>query len=370
MNCNLSCRYCYEFKSHGDTLSGNKISPDMMVDIIKRCARLFPEAELLWLLHGGEPLLNGIPFFEAVAKTVREVNSNGGNHRIALQSNGTLLDAHWIKTFNRNLDVFGERNISISIDGPEDIEGEVRINASGKSAHEKIISAIGRIKDSDIDFTTISVVGRHNVHEPDKTYNFIKSLNPNFSKFIPCYNMDEQGNMEFLGISPVEYADFMCRVFDLWMSDLPDKKDERFVIDPILSIVSKISNTPVTWCEYRTEKCDNFASIYPNGDIWLCDAYGHGEMNDETFLGNIFYLDDQNLVDAFLSPNKVCSFNNFYQSLMEECIDCEIYPYCCGGCLEKRKSLKMKSNQRYAEFCEGKKVLINHIMNAVNNALA
>jgi len=370
MNCNLACRYCYEFKSQGYSLSGNKISPDMMADIIKRCARLFPEAELLWLLHGGEPLLNGIPFFEAVAKTVREVNTGGGYHRIALQSNGTLLNNQWMGTFNRNADVFGERNISISIDGPEDIEGHVRVNAYGRSAHESIMSAIQQIKNSDLDFTTISVVGRHNVHEPDKTYHFIKSLNPNFSKFIPCYNMDEQGNLEFWGISPLEYAAFMCRVFDLWLSDLPDKSGERFVIDPILSIVSKVTDTPVTWCEYRTEKCDNFASIYPNGDIWLCDAYGHGDMNDETFLGNFFSLDDEGLMKAFLTPGNVCSFEDFYQSLMRECVDCEVYPYCSGGCLEKRKSMKMKSVQRHAEFCEGKKILIHHIMDAVNHALA
>jgi uncharacterized protein len=302
---------------------------------------------------------------------VREVNNiHGLQYRIALQTNGTLFSDQWGNAIDRNADVFGERVISVSIDGPEDVEGHVRINAAGKSAHGDIVSAIQQIRKSNLDFTTISVVGRHNVHEPDKTYHFIQSLNPNFAKFIPCYNLDERGNVELFGITPIEYAAFMCRIFDLWVADLPKKTDERFVIDPIMSIVSKLTGTPVTWCEYRTEKCDNFVSIYPNGELWLCDAYDHSAMRDEAFIGNIFSLDDTNLKRAFLSPGDVCAYRDFHRTIMAECLNCDVYPYCCGGCLEKRQSMKMKSEQRYAEFCEGKKMLIRHIKNGVDHALS
>jgi len=371
MDCNLRCRYCYEFRLHGDKFSCKKLSLDIIVKIIKKCATLFPGSEILWLLHGGEPLLNGITFFDAIAQTVREVNTiHGVHYRIALQTNGSLLSDQWVNAFNRNVDVFGERIISVSIDGPEDVEGSVRVNTAGKSVHGEIMSAIQKIRESNLDFTTITVVGRHNTHEPDKIYQFIQSLNPNFAKFIPCYNMDEWGNMELFGITPLEYAAFMCRIFDLWLADLPNKTDERFVIDPILSIVSKLTGTPVTWCEYRTEKCDNFASLYPNGEFWLCDAYDHGAMSDEAFIGNIFSLDDAALKQAFLLPGDVCAYRDFYHTIMAECLNCEVYQYCCGGCLEKRHSIKMKSEQRYAEFCEGKKILIRHIKNAVDHALS
>jgi uncharacterized protein len=371
MACNLRCQYCYEFRQHGDVVSGEKLSSENVAQIINRCARLFPESQILWLLHGGEPLIKGVDFFESIAQSIRDANQDYGVHyRLALQTNGTLLSDEWIGAFNRNLDVFGERIISISIDGPEDLEGKVRVNAAGDPIHADIMSRINKIRASNLDFTTISVVGQHNVHEPEKVYRFIQSLNPNFAKFIPCYNLDEFGNVEHLGITPLEYASFMCNIFDLWLRDLPHKTDERFVIDPILSITSKITDTPVTWCEYQTKKCDNFVSMYPDGDLWLCDAYDHRTMKNEAFVGNIFSLSDRELKQALETPDEVCSYQTLFNSMMDECQDCDIYSYCCGGCLEKRMSMKLKSEQRHSEFCEGKKMLINHIRGAVDSALS
>lgn len=370
MNCNLRCRYCYEFRQHGDVVSHADLPKEDAVKIVERIAQLFPKSEILWLFHGGEPLLNGIQYFESFANKLREVNQKYGVHyRLALQTNGTHLSEDWIKAFSANADVFSERIISVSVDGPEEFEGMVRINAAGKSAHEDIVAGINKIKDSDLDFTTISVVGRHNVNDPEKTYRFIQALNPNFAKFIPCYNLDSFGNTEHYGITPLEYASFMCDIFDLWMKDLPDKTDDRFVIDPILSITSKITGAPVTWCEYQPEKCDNFVSIYPDGDLWLCDAYDHRTMDKQSFVGNVFKLSDHELRTALETSEKVCAYQDFYQSLMQECQDCEVYSICSGGCLEKRHTLQQISQELHSEFCDGKKMLIGHIKDVVECAL-
>lgn len=371
MRCNLRCLYCYEARLHGDAHPDENLSTGTILNFIQRCARLFTKSEILWLLHGGEPLLNGTASFDHIAGAVRDANQQHGVHfRIALQTNGTLLNDEWVEAFHRNADVFGERIISVSIDGPEALEGAVRVDGGGRTAHASIVDAIQRIGRSHLDFTTISVVGAHNVREPDVVYNSIKALNPNFAKFIPCYNLDDNGEPEQYGIKPLAYAKFMCRIFDLWLADLPAKTDDRFVIDPILSIVSQISGAPVSWCEYRTEKCDNFASLYPNGELWLCDAYDHELMRGEACLGNIQSLDDETLQRAFLRPSEVCEYQPYYDGQMNECLECDVFPVCNGGCLEKRHSIRMRSADRYAEYCEGKRLLISHIQRAVADALS
>lgn len=287
MECNLRCQYCYEFRQNGDDYVGANIQLDALVALVHRFAVLFPDSEVLWLLHGGEPLLKVAYFFTEFCQAIRDVNEVHGVHfQVALQTNGTLLSKRWLKALEQNSDVFGERMVSVSIDGPGHLNGIVRITRSGESAHDATVSAINEIKQSKLDFTTISVVGQHNVRFPDETYHFLKSLNPNFAKFIPCYNYDAQGEMELFGISPLEYTHFMCRIFDLWLADLPDKQDYRFVLDPITTIIARLQDATVTWCEYRHDKCEHFASLYPNGELWLCDSFDHTAMRETAFIGN------------------------------------------------------------------------------------
>lgn len=371
MDCNLRCKYCYEFRQNGEVYSKKTLSSTDAVSTIKRFAKLFPDAEILWLIHGGEPLLRGVEYFEKITETIRFVNENYNvNFKIAIQTNGTLLTNKWIEAFEKNIDVFGERIISVSIDGPESINGNVRVSRSGQSAHSRIVSGIERIKNSSLDFTTISVVGEHNIHKPQETYEFIKYLNPNFAKFIPCYNHDKHGNKELFGITPLEYSNFICRIFDLWIKDLKDKKDNRFIIDPIISVISKLTDIPVTWCEFRASKCENFTSIYPDGEMWLCDAYDHDKMRKTAFIGNILTIPDEQLKSTISEPCNSCNYNEFYKIIMDECLSCEIYKYCSGGCVEKRQQMMTKSHELSREYCQAKKDLIYYIKRGVDHALS
>lgn len=370
MDCNLRCRYCYEFRQNGEAYSKEILSSSDSIKIIERFAKLFPESEILWLIHGGEPLLRGVEYFEKITQSIRNANENYNvNFKIAVQTNGTLLTNRWIDSFEKNIDVFGERIISVSIDGSEKSNGDVRVNRTGQSAHNRIVSGIERIRKSSLDFTTISVVGEHNVNIAQETYEFIKELNPNFAKFIPCYNHDKYGYKELYGITPLEYTNFVCNIFDLWIKDLKNKKDNRFIIDPIISVISKLTDIPVTWCEFRTSKCENFTSIYPDGEMWLCDAYDHDKMRAEAFIGNILTISDEQLKSVIINPCNSCKFTQFYDDIMNECLSCDIYKYCAGGCIEKRQQMITKSHDLSREYCQAKKELISYIKRGVDHAL-
>lgn len=363
LNCNLRCKYCYEFgRSHTDVHA--KLDIDMVENFVNRIANLLPDSHLHWLIHGGEPFMLGIEYYKRFFHILRSSNEHyGTDFQTAIQTNGTLLNEDWIELFDDNSDILSERILSISIDGPKSINDSVRIMQNKKSCNEVLIENFDKIRKTNLKFTTLSVIGRHNVDYPDVMYNYIRELNPLFSKFIPCYNFDKDGNLEKYGISPIEFANYMCIVFDLWLKD--EEHTQKFRLDPIMTILSKLLNIHVTWCEYRTDKCENFITIFPNGDIWLCDVYNQDEMKDEAYLGNMFKVTDKELIDIFCYPEKRCTYRSMYNHVVNECENCDIKSLCNGGCVTDRFAMKKHSQKLFQEYCEGKHILINHIKNAV-----
>lgn len=370
MNCNLRCKYCYEFNRNNDVYEHRVFGIEQLCEFIERTAKLFPDSRILWMLHGGEPLINGIEYFQKFLDCIRNMNQQYPvEFKIALQTNATLLTEQWIKVLEDNSDLLSERIVSVSIDGTKDINDKARISANGKSSYDMVMETIERLRKSDLVYTTISVVGEHNVTKPDEVFSFIKQLKPSLCKFIPCYNHDNSGNSELLGIKPSDFAKFMCKIFDLWMSDLLNQ-DEWFVIDPIATIISKLSDTFVTWCEYRKEKCDNFICLYPDGELWLCDTFNHDSMRDNAYIGNINDIQDSKLIQALSSPCSMCNYESFYESMISKCRKCDIYEYCNGGCLPYRAEMQRCSNELFDDYCKAKHIVINYIKEGVSLALS
>ena len=73
MNCNLRCKYCYEFNRNGEIYNKAVLTPEQLEKFIERTASLFPNARLLWMLHGGEPLINGIEYFKKFIAVIRRM---------------------------------------------------------------------------------------------------------------------------------------------------------------------------------------------------------------------------------------------------------------------------------------------------------
>ena len=372
MKCNLRCEYCYEFIRNGKRYSDMMMNIDKLCEIVWRTARLFQDSRILWMFHGGEPLLLGKEYIIKFLDCLREVNNTFPvDFKFAIQSNSTLISEDIIQILETNLDLLSERIVSISIDGPKEINDEARHDPQNRSSFDMIESTIDKLKKSSLVFSTITVVGTHNVDYPEQVYEQLKQIGARLCKFIPNYNTDSSGNPNKYGITPIDYANFMCRIFDLWMHDLPNQKgDSRMVIEPIASIICTLTDSFVTWCEYREEKCSNFYCIYPDGDMWLCDDYNQDLMGDIAYTCNIDTVSDDDFKALLLSPGTICKYDSFYQTAMESCKNCDVFDYCKGGCLATHYDMKTKSNELFEAYCDGKKKLINYIKEGVNLALS
>lgn len=157
--CNIDCRYCY--------LPSRHVKKQQTIDIVRQVIARLKEYETLeeritvcW--HAGEPLVSGQAFFEEVFQEFRAFSTATGvevGHSI--QTNGTLLNEHWIALFLAN-----DVHVGISIDGPAPEHDANRVTRAGVGTHAKVLRGLRLLVDSGVSFGAISVVGEHAMADP------------------------------------------------------------------------------------------------------------------------------------------------------------------------------------------------------------
>jgi uncharacterized protein len=135
--CNLSCGYCYEFGE--DKVATPEGKPKFMSWEIARSAvdRLFIDSAGRQSIHvtffGGETLMN-FPLLERVVAYANEkAGAEGRSIDYSLTTNGTLLSSRIIQFLADN-----NVGVTVSIDGPKEMNDKLRVFANGKGSYEII----------------------------------------------------------------------------------------------------------------------------------------------------------------------------------------------------------------------------------------
>lgn len=350
--CNLSCDYCYESKNRNS-------QPDFpnLEGFIRRFASILDNSRILFLLHGGEPLLIGPRAFRSIVETCRELNLTTNNFfALSLQTNGTLLDSEWIHEFHLAADIFGERGIGISLDGPVTINDLYRHSSTGEGSFSRTFNGISILEDAGISFGLLIVVGQHNYQYAPEIYSFARKHGFHLLRFIPCYRSHGSHADKSNSISPSQFYNFLYDIFRFWLSD----SGEISIIDPLVSIISNLNGGTSPWCEYNSRKCDDFIMIYPNGDAYPCDSFSQ---NPELYLGNIFELEDSDfrLILQGMSRSNLTRMS-YQKHFFSNCNGCDIHALCSGGCLALR--MMFSKSGELEEYCSARRTLIEKMRSA------
>lgn len=140
--CNLDCDYCYMYH-HAD--QSWREQPALMGDhIVQQFAHRLAEYVRLTKLkhfsvtyHGGEPLLYTAERLAQATATIRKIVSSSCELDFSIQTNGVLLN-------DESLSILKQANIfiSLSLDGPQEVNDLHRLDHVGKSSFNETLAAL------------------------------------------------------------------------------------------------------------------------------------------------------------------------------------------------------------------------------------
>ena len=331
--CNMNCKYCFyhdEAINRKDYFNGfmTEETLDVLLD------RVFEVDAKNYNIsfQGGEPTLRGVDFFESLVKKVNKKNINNNKVNYAIQTNGILIDERWCELFSKNNFLVG-----VSLDGNKEIHDYLRVK-SNDGTFNKVLKAIDLFTKYKIDYNVLTVVSKSLAKRYNSVYNFYKKRGFKYLQFIPCLDSIKGDKKEYT-LTDEDYGNFLCGLFDLYLED--GKKGEYVSIRLFDNFMAKLQGCRAELCGLDGRCNVNFV-IEGDGSVYPCDFY----CLDEYLLGNI----KENSFKEMFESN--VSYNFIKPNFNEECMLCEYYALCGGGCKRERINAKNRFCNAYKKLFE------------------
>ena len=354
--CNLHCDYCFYLEKkhlYPKNKDNWKMDDLTLQKFIAEYIGIQPSNDVMFIWQGGEPTLLGIQFFERVIELCKKYNQ-GKCISHSIQTNGILLNDTWCTFLKQHQFLVG-----ISIDGPEDLHDTYRKNRSGKGTHSQVVQAIKRLKQYQIPFNTLTVLHKHNVQNPQRVYQYLKSIGSQHIQFIPLVerrlNTEAKNNLSLVGpdeplanvthwsISAMDYGKFLCDVFESWV----EHDVETVFIQPFDDALARWLGEDASFC-VTSKYCGHAFAMEANGDLYNCDHFVYPEHK----LGNIH---QQPLSIMNKSKAAIDFGRNKYLKLTPDCQSCEFLFLCYGGCPKHRFDRSPLGYSGHNYFCSAYK---------------
>ncbi|MGB4587781.1 MAG: anaerobic sulfatase maturase [Clostridiaceae bacterium] len=329
--CNMNCKYCFYY----DVMNNRGISnygfmtQDTLEEIVKK-AFMHADNYVGFAFQGGEPTLAGLQFYRNFMNLLNQYNVNRIKVDLSLQTNGITINDEWAVFFNRNSFLIG-----LSMDGPPETHDINRIDKLGEGTHAAVIKASKILRKHHVDFNILTVVTKNIARHPGKVYNFLKKNGFMYMQFIPCLDeLAEAPGTKPFSLTPKDYGDFLCQIFDLWYRDF--KQNIPTSVRMIDNLIQILLGYPPESCD-MIGKCSVNTVIEADGSVYPCDFY----VLDEWKLGSILDEDFSSLKKQHLGIQFV------EESLVKnsECLKCAYHNLCKAGCKRHfRKEINFSSN--------------------------
>jgi uncharacterized protein len=175
--CNLDCSYCY--------LPNRKSTRSMTPDVLEQSFKfLFRDAQLIAsrlniLWHAGEPLTVPRSFYEQAFSLQRAYSRSSVDIQHCITTNATLIDTSWCDLFKTNA-----VDVSVSIDGPEEIHDRHRRTRFGKGTFAQVMRGIHCLKQHAVPFNVVAVLSEDALRMPEELWNFFANIGAESVHFL------------------------------------------------------------------------------------------------------------------------------------------------------------------------------------------
>ena len=344
--CNIKCTYCYWFRDAKVYEKPAVLTPEAEDAFCLRLEEHIREFELPYFLlvfHGGEPLLFPKRRFDVLLKKLRDIEQRTGCVITrGVTTNAILIDEEWIGLFKKH-----EVNVTVSLDGPPEINDKYRVDFKGRGTLAQTLQGLNRLRAAELEPGLISVCNPGT--DPERVLDFV---------------VGELGIKEFDILppdathadNPPPIADYFIRLFDVWFDKYAEQGVRIDTLDAMirglvgqLSLSDTIGLGPI-----------DTVTLMPDGSLEPLDVLriaGDGSTASKTHVRSNAIKDVHN--DAVWREAYEASTN-----LCETCRKCEYLDACGGGHLAQRWSAERRFDNP-SVYCESWKRILGHIWDRI-----
>lgn len=328
-DCNLHCQYCFYHDRPTDPYRQEhrrRMSPEVLDALIRQGMRLNrSNATFGW--QGGEPTLCGLDFFRRVVELQQKYGSPGQAVSNGLQTNGLLLTPVWAEFLREYHFLLG-----VSLDGPAEYHDHYRTYPSGKPTHQRVLDALHMLSEHQVEFNILTVVNRINADHGVEVYDYLVSEGFTFLQFIPCVEVDPQtGRVTEFSVTPEQFGDFLCAVFDRWYND----GDPQVSVRDFEATLAVYLGQEAPLCCYQ-ERCGGYLVVEHNGDVYPCDFF----VREDLYVGNVL----ETPLEELFASDVVRRFAAAKAAPRPECAQCVWTGLCNQGC---PRFVNVEGNRRH-----------------------
>jgi uncharacterized protein len=334
----MRCAYCYYLGKErlfpaGPLRMSEALLEKYIVDRFE--ASPGPATHFEW--HGGEPTLLGLDYFRTITRLQRKHRPKGRTVSNGLQTNGLLIDSQWA-------DFLAQEGFSVglSLDGPEDCHDCFRVTSDNRPTQSGVVRAFHLLKDRRVFCNVLCVLHSVNTAEPDKVYDFFRSLGVSYVQFLPLMGEGKPC------AKPGDIGTFLCRIFDRWI-----REDVGcVVIQNIDEALRPIYGIPHALCVHR-ETCGNAAVLEHDGGFYVCDHF----VDPDHRVGSI---KERRLAELAKDPQMIRFGRAKRETLPGVCRQCEVLAFCNGGCPKDRIAAAPDGESGLNCLCPSYKAFFRH----------
>jgi uncharacterized protein len=349
--CNIQCTYCYWFRDaevYKKPAVLTREAEDAFCARLEEHIREFSLGQFLLVFHGGEPLLFPKHRFKAFIKKLRAIEDRTGCAiQRGITTNGILIDEEWVELLKTH-----EVAVSISLDGPPEINDKYRVDFKGNGTLAQTLKGLECLRKGGVEPSLISVCNP--ATDPEKVLAFV---------------VNELGFTEFDILppdathidNPPPIADYFIKLFDVWLDNYAARGVRIATLDAMIrGLVGKLS---------------------------LSDTIGLGPIETVTLMtdGSLEPLDVLRITGDGATASKLNVRSNAINDvrtdpiwrqafeasthLCDTCMSCEYLDSCGGGHLAQRWSRERRYDNP-SVYCESWKRIFGHIWERISPTLS
>jgi len=351
--CNLACSYCYG--DGGEYRKGKMIMDERTADNF--IDKFITDQNPGYLINffGGEPLLN-LPLIQKIIDRVRAKTEPLGIRTVFnMTTNGTVWSSKIADFVGKNIDT-----LTVSLDGPKDINDAQRPACGNFSAYDKTVRTIGDLKEQGSRYTIRTIMTKNSFGRLKEIYSHNSELAGKGGVGLSTVDV---GDDHALGLTDHEHWGLVEEIVEInseSLRSLADSANPQF--NEYTSELCKL----LFGRQYRPRPCNagqTVLAVAADGELYPCHRFvGYQEF----CVGNV--NDDQPLNANY---SELCrSFKETSVDKNPHCSGCWLQHLCGGSCYVISHLREGDVFKPPARYCHLKKTVYDRLLSEFAEIMA